>query len=486
MRRPHANRRNQRRIAADENAIADRGRVLRRAVVVAGDRPRADIRISSHRRVAQIGQVHGFRAFAHHACSSLPQNSRCVRRAEYPRQDAAAKTAPPAPSRRRGSNPISNARQCSHHRPREHPSAILPVPNLAARRRCAFFLAIARPARSPYPAPARDLRIDHHRLRQINRHARRHQLRRFACAENAVYVREMQRECCTREFRSRLAPPAPARVRCVAVKNRSRPSDKARDGNYPGAARSGRPKLRKREAINAGIHFADRALLGRCRFLFDNRLHAPFGIAYHAAIICRIVQFGAQNSGRCLAAAVRVEQRRQSFRRAAAARRREPPPQISRSCGSRAAPLALRALCRAAAAAAPFARPSPSPARPLLPPDVPQPPESARLQRLARPNHMFEQRPSTGAMQHFRQLGTHARPFARGQNHNHSVICGSHRSQPLSPPHDSLAIRNRDPLTFHCSSDNHSIAPLVPIAKFAREKRRQEHVLHTLRRHQLQ
>ena len=74
-----------------------------------------------------------------------------------------------------------------------------------------------------------------------------------------------------------------------------------------------RPQLRQREAINAGIHFANRALLGRGAFFFHDGLHAPFGIAHDAAIIGGIVKFGGENRGGSFAAAVRVEKRGKSF-----------------------------------------------------------------------------------------------------------------------------------------------------------------------------
>ena len=58
---PHADRRDQLRVAADEGAVFDHRLVLVLAVVVAGDRARADVHVGADRRVAQIRQVIGLR-----------------------------------------------------------------------------------------------------------------------------------------------------------------------------------------------------------------------------------------------------------------------------------------------------------------------------------------------------------------------------------------------------------------------------------------
>src|SRR6185437_14627814 len=55
-------RRDQRRIRADESALADLGPVLGEAVVIAGDRSRADIRARADMRVAEISEMIGLGA----------------------------------------------------------------------------------------------------------------------------------------------------------------------------------------------------------------------------------------------------------------------------------------------------------------------------------------------------------------------------------------------------------------------------------------
>ena len=69
-----------------------------------------------------------------------------------------------------------------------------------------------------------------------------------------------------------------------------------------------RPQFLEREAINAGIHFANLALLGRGAFFLDDRQHAAFGVAHDAAVIRGVVEFRAENRGGGFAAAVRIEQ----------------------------------------------------------------------------------------------------------------------------------------------------------------------------------
>src|SRR5437879_2511462 len=63
----HAHRRDQRRIAADEHFAPDRGGMLMKAVVIAGDRAGADIALRSDLGIAEVREVHGFCAFADRA-----------------------------------------------------------------------------------------------------------------------------------------------------------------------------------------------------------------------------------------------------------------------------------------------------------------------------------------------------------------------------------------------------------------------------------
>ena len=60
------------------------------------------------------------------------------------------------------------------------------------------------------------------------------------------------------------------------------------------------------------------------------------------------------------------------------------------------------------------------------------------LERLARADDVLDQRPSAGAMQHFRKVGTHARPLARGENDDGGV--GRGHCGVLSLPLHAFAI----------------------------------------------
>src|SRR5260370_13923918 len=62
-----AHGRHQGRVAADENFVSDRRRILVEAVVIAGNRARADVGLRSDLRVTQVREVHGLRAFADRA-----------------------------------------------------------------------------------------------------------------------------------------------------------------------------------------------------------------------------------------------------------------------------------------------------------------------------------------------------------------------------------------------------------------------------------
>src|SRR5262245_35872442 len=59
-----AHRRDQRRVRADEALVLDHGAVLRYAVVVAGDRSRADVDARAHLGVADVGEMVGLGAGA--------------------------------------------------------------------------------------------------------------------------------------------------------------------------------------------------------------------------------------------------------------------------------------------------------------------------------------------------------------------------------------------------------------------------------------
>src|ERR1043166_8361061 len=62
---PDAPRDNQLRVAADEGAVLDDGGILLPPVVVAGDRARPDVHLGPDRRVAEVGEVIGFRPGPH-------------------------------------------------------------------------------------------------------------------------------------------------------------------------------------------------------------------------------------------------------------------------------------------------------------------------------------------------------------------------------------------------------------------------------------
>ena len=59
-------RRYQSAVRSDERVIADLGLIFEIAVIVAGDRARADVRAGSHSDVAQIGQMVRLGSFAEH------------------------------------------------------------------------------------------------------------------------------------------------------------------------------------------------------------------------------------------------------------------------------------------------------------------------------------------------------------------------------------------------------------------------------------
>ena len=152
-----------------------------------------------------------------------------------------------------------------------------------------------------------------------------------------------------------------------------------------------------------------------------------------APVIGGVIEFGAQNRGRRFTATVRIEQRCQSFRPQQRRVARNHDARAWRSCESRAARPAWRGRCRAAAAAR----------RAVAPSAVATAPTSSAWWPTttsictgfsgwqARTTCSRSGRPA-GAMQHFGELGTHARSLARGQNDDGGVMAAV-MSQLLSP-----------------------------------------------------
>jgi hypothetical protein len=141
-------------------------------------------------------------------------------------------------------------------------------------------------------------------------------------------------------------------------------------------------------------------------------LHAAFGIAQDSAIIRRIVEFGGEDRRSRFAAAMRIEQRRKSF---GAKERR-----IARYDKHNLRASADRAPCDLHGVASAALRLLQNGLRSKLGDD------GANFLRLmsydnkqlrwfewqASAHDVLDKRASPGAMQDFRQIGTHARAFA--------------------------------------------------------------------------
>ncbi len=59
----NSNRRHQLGIGADKHIVANNRFEFVRAIIVTGDGPRADIHVVANFRIAQVGQMAGFRTF---------------------------------------------------------------------------------------------------------------------------------------------------------------------------------------------------------------------------------------------------------------------------------------------------------------------------------------------------------------------------------------------------------------------------------------
>ena len=147
---PH--RSHQRAITSDKNAIADRRLVLRHAVVVASDRPRADVRFAPHGRIAQISQVPGLRALVHHRIFHFHEISNVRARAyirprTQPRERPHVCLVPHATGIQRRVRADDYFIVQAQYRAARSPS------ESCSARRCASCPAVARTARSPCLPP---------------------------------------------------------------------------------------------------------------------------------------------------------------------------------------------------------------------------------------------------------------------------------------------------------------------------------------------
>ncbi len=105
-------RRDQRRIGADEGARADLGAVLVEAVVVAGDGAGADVGFGAHVGVADIGEVVDLGALGDHGVLDLDEVAdRCTSASISSRPAAAAQGADVAPAAEAYARPADARRQ---------------------------------------------------------------------------------------------------------------------------------------------------------------------------------------------------------------------------------------------------------------------------------------------------------------------------------------------------------------------------------------
>ncbi len=77
------------------------------------------------------------------------------------------------------------------------------------------------------------------------------------------------------------------------------------------------PELRRLKDVDAGVHLAERELVGRCVAGLDDLLEAAFGVAHDPAVRTRRRRLERKHGGRRTFAAVRLDQSAQELRREA-------------------------------------------------------------------------------------------------------------------------------------------------------------------------
>jgi len=294
-------------IAADEDAVADLGVIFGDAVVVTSDGAGADVRVAADGGVAEIGEVHGFRAFVQDGVFHFDEIAEVGSGADI---GAGAKAGEGADAR-------MGAEAAGVENGVGEDGGVVIEAGIVEDA-AGFDFAAGADARLAEKLDARlddgvltggDFGIDDNCFGKINGDACVHELGGFAGAEDAI---DLSEAC------ARIAAENFAGVGGDLREDAFVAGAEERDGvgevklvmsvRGPERGEAG-PEFFKREAINAGIHFADGALLGRGGFFFDDGLDAAFGIADDAAVVGRVVELGGEDGGGGFSAAVCVEER---------------------------------------------------------------------------------------------------------------------------------------------------------------------------------
>src|SRR6266403_6329837 len=193
-----SNRRNQRGIASDKNFVADVRRKFVEAVVVAGNRTSADVCFRADLRNAEIGEVHRLGAFADSALLQLDEIADArirfqvivrTKAREGADDDAVVKAALRHDAMRLDGYVVAKSRvgeNASRSNGAAHPNFCL-----AEQLHAGFDDRVFT---------RDDLRIDHHRFRQLNRHASFHERAALPFPEDTVDFSKVRSRVATENF----------------------------------------------------------------------------------------------------------------------------------------------------------------------------------------------------------------------------------------------------------------------------------------------
>ncbi len=266
-----------------------------------------------------------------------------------------------------------------------------------------------------------DFRIDQHCLRHLNRHAPIQYGSALATSKHRIHSGQIGARVASKDF-VRVGGEDGLHVLAFLSQHGDRVRQVELFVHVLRFQRSKtRPQFFESEAVDAGIDFADRALIVGERRILNNGGHGTAVAPENAPVARGILNFSGKNGCSRVGLLVRACERRKSLRanQRRIARQQDSELRARRDraprhehCVSRAA---LRLLQRRLHAER---RDRAGHVVGLMTHDRDN---LTRLERLARAHDVLDQRAPARAVQHFRPSGFQPRALARSQDHNHEV-----------------------------------------------------------------
>jgi len=282
------------------------------AVVVASDGARADVRARADARVAQVRQVHGLDAFAENALLHFHEISH-ARVFFQARAVAEMRERPDLRPAREVARNHHRVRLDEHvvfeHGVSQHAAGA----NRAARADARFSQELHARLDARVRADG-DFRIDQHRLRHLDRHARIHYGGAFTPSKHRIHSGQISARVASKDF-VRIGGEDGLHILAFPAQRRDRVGQVQLFVNVLRFQRSeARPQFFKSEAVDAGIDFMDRALIAGERRILDDGVNGTAVAAHNSPVARGIFDFSGKNRGSGAAFPVRAREGRERLR----------------------------------------------------------------------------------------------------------------------------------------------------------------------------